>query len=638
MKGDISGGELLRHGEKHGSVTLTFVINKKEIIVKRTLKRGSAGIVQESGYIIIDDVKTDLVATELKARILELLGYSQSWLKRSKSLIYRYTVYTPQEEMKRIILSKPDERLDTLRSVFGVDKYKTIRENTTNYARELKRKISYANGQVQDLDEIKKNLEEKKKTKELVSLDVEKQTPITKKAKADIENKKKDVLQLEKEIEKIREISNNITLLNQKIIHAKESIETGEKSRIDFLEQIKKTEDELLDQRKVNEEKLKERMISITKNLEQEQEKIIEKNKKVAELEFIEREAQKLKEQIMTLTKCPTCMQDVTSDHKHRIDDENKGKVFEAKKSLEKLEHEKKDLMGKINLLQSKLKEYDDIQKKHEIFKLKQTILEEKKKSVLAFQKNVEEQKQKQKSFEKEKEEQEKILKGKETVTKEFSKVKFEFEKLQIKEREEDIKLARLKEQKISIESIISGLKEQITLKEGVKKKISKMNAVYNFLTDFFENLVVSMEKHVMASIYHEFNELVTKWFSSLIGDETITIRLDNDFTPTLEQNGYETEIQNLSGGEKTAVALAYRLALNKVINDMISGINTKDLIILDEPTDGFSSEQLDRVREVIDELELKQILIVSHESQIESFVDSVIRISKEDHVSKVVG
>ena len=101
-------------------------------------------------------------------------------------------------------------------------------------------------------------------------------------------------------------------------------------------------------------------------------------------------------------------------------------------------------------------------------------------------------------------------------------------------------------------------------------------------------------------------------------------------------QNGYETEVSNLSGGEKTSLALAYRLALNKVINDVIENIKTKDLIILDEPTDGFSSEQLDKVREVIDMLHLSQVLIVSHETKIESFVDNVIRVRKEEHVSQV--
>ena len=139
----------------------------------------------------------------------------------------------------------------------------------------------------------------------------------------------------------------------------------------------------------------------------------------------------------------------------------------------------------------------------------------------------------------------------------------------------------------------------------------------------------VLMEQRVLGRIYHEFNDMLRTWFAMLMEDETMSCRLSSDFAPIIEQNGYECPIYTLSGGERTSIALAYRLALNRVINDLISSIKTNDLLILDEPTDGFSSEQLDRVRHVLAELELAQIIIVSHEQKIESFVDHVIRVSK---------
>ena len=59
-------------------------------------------------------------------------------------------------------------------------------------------------------------------------------------------------------------------------------------------------------------------------------------------------------------------------------------------------------------------------------------------------------------------------------------------------------------------------------------------------------------------------------------------------------------------------------------------------LIILDEPTDGFSSQQLDKVRDVLEKLNLGQTIIVSHEQKIESFAQNVIRVSKREHVSYI--
>jgi exonuclease SbcC len=122
-----------------------------------------------------------------------------------------------------------------------------------------------------------------------------------------------------------------------------------------------------------------------------------------------------------------------------------------------------------------------------------------------------------------------------------------------------------------------------------------------------------------------------------LIEDESINIRLDENFSPIVEQNESEASIEHLSGGERTAAALAYRLALNKVINDMMTEIKTKDLIILDEPTDGFSTEQLDRVRDVLEQINANQLIIVSHESKIETFVDNIIRINKSEHMSSII-
>src|SRR3989338_6540934 len=193
-----------------------------------------------------------------------------------------------------------------------------------------------------------------------------------------------------------------------------------------------------------------------------------------------------------------------------------------------------------------------------------------------------------------------------------------------------------IEKEKESLARIIRNIEGEINKKSKAKEKLSYLIEVQNWLESYFMELMGTMERHVMLQVYRQFNEMFKTWFSALIEDETISVRLDDEFTPIIEQNGYETYIDNLSGGEKTSVALSYRLALNKVINDIAGEIKTRDILMLDEPTDGFSSEQLDNVRNVLEQLSMRQIIIVSHESKIESFVDNVIRIRKEEHVSKV--
>lgn len=140
-----------------------------------------------------------------------------------------------------------------------------------------------------------------------------------------------------------------------------------------------------------------------------------------------------------------------------------------------------------------------------------------------------------------------------------------------------------------------------------------------------------------MLKLHSDFTSFFEKWFDMLVGNDNLKISIAEDFSPKILQDGYDMEYENLSGGEKTAAALAYRLALNQVINNLISNIKTHDLLILDEPTDGFSDEQLDRMKLVLDELKIKQILIVSHEDKIESFVDNIVRFQKDQHVTKIL-
>ncbi len=138
-----------------------------------------------------------------------------------------------------------------------------------------------------------------------------------------------------------------------------------------------------------------------------------------------------------------------------------------------------------------------------------------------------------------------------------------------------------------------------------------------------------------MLALKEQFSELFSKWFSVLVS-ESLKARLDENFSPVIEQEDYELDYEFLSGGERTAIALAYRLSLNQVINSLISKIKTSNLVILDEPTEGFSSQQLDKMKDVLSQLKTEQLIIVSHEQKIESFVDNIIKFRKEDNLTRV--
>ena len=230
----------------------------------------------------------------------------------------------------------------------------------------------------------------------------------------------------------------------------------------------------------------------------------------------------------------------------------------------------------------------------------------------------------------------EELLRNKNDLSDTITAEKNMFIELTAQEKDLAVEETRLKTILQGLNRQKAELDQQIWELQEKERRLFSIKEKYHWLDQHFLHLTYSIEKQVMLNLHCLFNQLFQEWFAILINDENIYSHLDEAFTPIIEQNGYEISFSNLSGGERTSAALAYRLALNRVINEVISAIKTKDLLILDEPTDGFSSEQLDKVREVLEKLNLRQTIIVSHESKIESFVENVIRVRKEGHISEI--
>jgi len=182
----------------------------------------------------------------------------------------------------------------------------------------------------------------------------------------------------------------------------------------------------------------------------------------------------------------------------------------------------------------------------------------------------------------------------------------------------------------------IRELREEILEKEKLLLRRDLYQQYKIWIDEYFTPATEDIERHVMASIREEFDELFQRWFSQLIETGDITVRVDDNFTPLVEQSGYELDVKSLSGGEKTSVALAYRLALNVMVKKVCEAMHS-NILMLDEPTDGFSTEQLVRVRDILDELKCEQVIMVSHERELEGFVDKIYRVRKEAGISSVL-
>lgn len=633
QRGELNGGALLRNGKNQGSVELTFLLDGKEVMIKRVLKRAATGIVQDFGYLSVDGKGQEVTTVELKQRVIELLHYPQEMLTK-KSLIYRYTVYTPQEEMKAILLGGKEERLETLRKVFNIEKYKKIVENAKVLTAHVKEKKKEYAGKVYDYDEKKKRLLAIQgvlaQVTETMRLLAQKKQDSDEKILA----KRAQVQQCEEQLKNMQVLQHQLQLLDMTLEHKNRKLVELRKNMLDAAESIA----DVLDSMKAKQGlpmKTEVRSVEeVTRNTEQNLKGIVQR---IQEARTIKAQSQQLREKVQQLDVCPTCKQKVTEVHKQEMHAREEATMQGLQSKL-------------ILLLDEEMRTEEQLQKlRQELNTLREA---EKQAAVFAAQeKQVEKQKQLQAQWVFE---QVTIAREVQDATKQRDNLRVqinvleplkkqrdetlkEFELLQSQGKQFELQQSALQQQQRDATQEHALVQREVREKELLFEKMEKAERLRDWIEESFVVLMQDIERNVLLRVHHELDDLFRVWFQKLIDNENMHVRLDEEFTPLIEQNGYDTGYENLSGGEKTAAALAYRLALNQVINNLVTTLNTRDMIILDEPTDGFSNQQIEKMRELLRELNMQQIILVSHEQQMENFVDQVIRLVKEEHVSRVV-
>ena len=623
------GNALLKNGEISGGVIMDFEVEGKEFSVERTLKRTKT-VSQDYAAITLEGIKTEMAVTELKNKVLEILDYPKEFSKK-QNILYKFTVYTPQEEMKQIILQDSDTRMNTLRHVFGIDKYKRILENISIITQKLREEKRFNEALILTLEQDKMNVISKEKEllvmkeklvlfrkelleKQEIRRNIEKESE-------EISKKIQEKNKLEQELEKTKLMSST----------KKDSIKSNERSIQELNEQLKEFE------KVVFKESMLEELENKIQKKKSEKEALNKDSLIVAgEISALNNknlENEKLKQKMSDLEICPTCLQDVDSIYRsnilnkaHNDTSQNNNKIKEFGEKLIEIKNQKNKFDFEISEKENQLTDL-------RLLRLKLETASEKRK-------RVEDLLNLNKSLQEDSVLLEKHAESLKISILEFSRFEnlYESKRQELKEAMSQEKIVEIKdaELKKEIELFliqIQELKNKITKAEELKSKTDYISELEMWLSKKFASLMTAVETNVMIKLKLEFSKLFQEWFSMLVS-ESFNIRLREDFTPVVEQQDYEIDYSYLSGGERTAIALAYRLSLNQVINSLMSKIKTKNLVILDEPTDGFSDQQLDKMRNVLDQLNTEQLIIVSHEQKIEGFVENVIKFKKEDGIS----
>ncbi|HKS59479.1 MAG TPA: hypothetical protein VJS68_01725, partial [Thermoplasmata archaeon] len=181
----------------------------------------------------------------------------------------------------------------------------------------------------------------------------------------------------------------------------------------------------------------------------------------------------------------------------------------------------------------------------------------------------------------------------------------------------------------------IARAEEGVAERRRLRSEALHLQKLADWVVGPFREALLQIERRLLSQAQSEFDRMFSRYFATLVEDPSLQARCDSAFTPTVEIEGEWTPAEALSGGERTALALAFRLALGAVVRQL--GRLKLETLVLDEPTDGFSPEQVVRMGELLRELGIPQILLVSHEAQLAGIADRVIRVEKESGESRLV-
>lgn len=618
---DMKGAHLLSEGRKVGHVSVVIEAGGKEYTIERTLREKKDDVVQDDCFIASDGTKTRLTASDLKERIVSILGFNEPTHPRAESLVYRYAVFTPQEQMKSILTQNADDRLHVIRRVLGAQSYQVAADNSTLLERRIG-KMSYGlHTASSDLAEKKQDLKGMSEAQERLRSTIPtlaSDAKIAEKAVAALEDrwkvqlKKRDALS--KITGKIQPLQESVAELEDRIgqhREARDDLETTLKADVvPIIERFESSKRPELTLRELTSKgnALRRRLAGLE-----------------ASKEAMQSEAGRNRE-LISIGVCPTCGQRLPKEFSRRSE--------HMEVELKKLDREIDGANSEVSAIEADLencRDFDALEKDYDRAVKDKSRVQREIESVTKKITEAEDRLNTQKAdLSKASDRAEEL----DELEKQIEAIESELSKARTTEKRVIDKLSRAQTELADSAVSMERLTAEVAKKEKDAAQARRLTHYEDWLAGFFRPAVEQIERQALSQAAARFNEHFQRFFTTLVDDPDMVVRVREDFSPVFEREGFDQDFEALSGGERTSMALAYRFALNAVIRDNLA--SQPELVVLDEPTDGFSKEQVYKMRSLLEVLDSRQVIMVSHEKELESMADHIFRVEKVNGSSKV--
>ncbi|MCW1293810.1 MAG: SMC family ATPase [Candidatus Parvarchaeota archaeon] len=190
----------------------------------------------------------------------------------------------------------------------------------------------------------------------------------------------------------------------------------------------------------------------------------------------------------------------------------------------------------------------------------------------------------------------------------------------------------RRSEENVRLEEI----KSKLETKEKANSKLVKLEKAIKMLSNLRED-IRSIREYVRNRFIGDFRSLFQTKFYELRNETDYAVDIDNNYNVIIKSDGEVFESKSLSGGEKTIVALAYRISLSSIAAKL-GGISRNEIFIMDEPTSGLDKKDVSSLADSITKITgVNQIIIVTHDDNLKNIADNIIRVEKKEGVSVVI-
>jgi len=618
---DLKGSHLLSEGKQAGKVSITFQSGGTEYTILRHLKARGEEVVQEDCYIYANGERTKLSPSDLKERVVSILGFNEPTHPKAESLVYRYAVFTPQEQMKEILIQNPADRMHVIRRILGAQSYQVAAENSETVERAIKEISHELNRESGDLKIWEDEMDATAKGVADLEGELPKLEDAEAKASRLVKTTEAEWKQYLGQKEALSRAEATVPRLRQEISDVTEEINEHEETLRNLEARLA---DEIMPMIKRFEAMPKQESEAnqIKSRLDSERERLAQLT---SARDVLEGELARTKD-LVAKGVCPLCGQKISGDITARSE--------HSEQELAGVEKQLQAATISVTSLTSELEgatAYESAESDYaRALKDDNRVSAE----IKAARRKLQSASEKLARRKAELDEASSRIREMSGIYDRLAELQRRLDDAREQDKQATIRRSRAQGDLANGRKELNRLSAEVAKMRAARARSLHLGKYQSWLSSFFRPTVKLIESQTLTQAAARFNEHFQRFFASLVEDPDMVVRVKEDFTPVFERQGFEQAYEALSGGERTSMALAYRFALNSVVRESIMA--QPELVILDEPTDGFSKEQVYKMRGLLEELGSRQVILVSHEKELESMADHLFRVEKRNGTSVV--